>query len=36
MNTNKASYTCPVELAGGLDNSIRKLVQNPQKLPLSL
>jgi ubiquinone/menaquinone biosynthesis C-methylase UbiE len=23
---------CPVELAGGLDNSIRRLLQNPQKL----
>ena len=32
MNTNKQSHTCPVELAGGLDNSIRKLVQNPQKI----
>jgi len=32
MNTNKQTHTCPVELAGGLDNSIRKLVQNPQKI----
>jgi ubiquinone/menaquinone biosynthesis C-methylase UbiE len=23
---------CPVELAGGLDNSIRRLLQNPQKI----
>jgi len=26
------SKTCPVELAGGLDNSVRKFLQNPQKL----
>jgi ubiquinone/menaquinone biosynthesis C-methylase UbiE len=35
MKTNKEvnhSKTCPVELAGGLDNSIRKLLQNPRKL----
>jgi ubiquinone/menaquinone biosynthesis C-methylase UbiE len=23
---------CPVELAGGLDNSVRRLLQNPQKI----
>jgi len=23
---------CPVELAGGLDNSLRRLLQNPQKI----
>ena len=28
MNTK----TCPVQLAGGLDNSIRRWVQNPQKI----
>ena len=32
MNTNKQSHTCPAELAGGLDNSIRKFLQNPQKI----
>jgi ubiquinone/menaquinone biosynthesis C-methylase UbiE len=32
MNTNKQNHTCPAELAGGLDNSIRRLVQNPQKI----
>jgi ubiquinone/menaquinone biosynthesis C-methylase UbiE len=35
MKTNKKENngkTCPVELAGGLDNSIRKLLQNPRKL----
>ena len=32
MNKNKASHTCPVELAGGLDNSIRKFLQNPHKI----
>ena len=32
MNANKATHTCPVELGGILDNSIRKLVQNPQKI----
>jgi ubiquinone/menaquinone biosynthesis C-methylase UbiE len=31
-NNNKSSRTCPVELAGGLDNSFRRLLQNPQKL----
>jgi ubiquinone/menaquinone biosynthesis C-methylase UbiE len=32
MNTNKQNQVCPVELAGLLDNSLRKLVQNPQKI----
>ena len=32
LEMNTTSHTCPVELAGGLDNSIRKLVQNPQKI----
>ena len=26
------THTCPVELAGGLDNSIRRLAHNPQKI----
>lgn len=32
MNNEKSSRTCPVELAGGLDNSIRRLLQNPNKI----
>jgi ubiquinone/menaquinone biosynthesis C-methylase UbiE len=32
MSNKKNSRTCPVELAGGLDNSVRRLLQNPQKL----
>ena len=32
MTTEEQTHTCPVELAGGLDNSVRKLVQNPQKI----
>ena len=32
MNTSKQKFICPVGLAGGLDNSFRKLVQNPQKI----
>jgi ubiquinone/menaquinone biosynthesis C-methylase UbiE len=32
MSNEKNSRVCPVELAGGLDNSIRRLLQNPQKL----
>jgi ubiquinone/menaquinone biosynthesis C-methylase UbiE len=31
-NSEISSRTCPVELAGGLDNRIRRLLQNPQKL----
>ncbi len=31
--TNKAKQrVCPVEQAGGLDNKLRKLLQNPQKI----
>ncbi len=32
MNKEKDNKICPVERAGGLDNSIRKLLQNPQKI----
>ncbi len=32
MSTETNSRTCPVELAGGLDNFVRRLLQNPQKL----
>jgi len=32
MNTNKQKHICPVERAGGLDNSFRRLLQNPQKI----
>jgi ubiquinone/menaquinone biosynthesis C-methylase UbiE len=32
MNNGINSRTCPVELAGGLDNYIRRLLQNPQKI----
>jgi ubiquinone/menaquinone biosynthesis C-methylase UbiE len=32
MNKEKNKKICPVEKAGGLDNSIRKLLQNPQKI----
>ena len=32
MNKKEETYICPVWGAGGLDNSIRKLVQNPQKI----
>jgi len=32
MKENQRTKVCPVEAAGGLDNSFRKLVQNPQKL----
>lgn len=32
MQTETTSKTCPVEIAGGLDNSIRRFLQNPQKL----
>ena len=32
MNNEKNNRTCPVEYAGGLDNSVRRLLQNPQKL----
>jgi len=32
MKKDKRTRVCPVEAAGGLDNSFRKLVQNPQKI----
>jgi ubiquinone/menaquinone biosynthesis C-methylase UbiE len=32
MNNDRDSRVCPVELAGGLDNSIRRLLHNPQKI----
>ena len=30
VNVNKR--VCPVEIAGGLDNRFRRLLQNPQKI----
>lgn len=32
MSIDKNKRVCPVEYAGGLDNSIRRLLQNPQKI----
>ena len=32
MTEEKKQSICPVERAGGLDNSFRKLLQNPKKL----
>ncbi len=32
MIKENKNRVCPVELAGGLDNKIRKLLQNPQKI----
>jgi ubiquinone/menaquinone biosynthesis C-methylase UbiE len=32
MDRDSNSRVCPVELAGGLDNSIRRSLQNPQKI----
>jgi len=32
MSEERDKRVCPVELAGGLDNSIRRLIQNPQKI----
>jgi ubiquinone/menaquinone biosynthesis C-methylase UbiE len=32
MNTEKKQRVCPVERAGGLDNSLRRLLQNPGKI----
>lgn len=32
MNKTEQKHVCPAEFAGGLDNSIRKLLQNPQKI----
>jgi ubiquinone/menaquinone biosynthesis C-methylase UbiE len=32
MSNEKNKRICPVEYAGGLDNSIRRLLQNPEKI----
>ena len=32
MNNQKNTYVCPAGLAGSLDNSFRKWLQNPQKI----
>ena len=32
MNTKEQTHICPAWGAGGLDNSLRRLVQNPQKI----
>jgi len=32
MAKTENSSVCPVEIAGGLDNSIRRFLQNPQKI----
>ena len=32
MNREKRPYVCPTELAGSLDNILRKLVHNPRKI----
>ena len=32
MNSANSKRVCPVEMAGGLDNWIRRLLQNPQKI----
>ena len=32
METETNSKICPVEIAGGLDNSVRRFLQNPQKV----
>jgi len=32
MNKEKKIHVCPVERAGALDNSIRRLLQNPKKI----
>ena len=32
MSTANNKWICPVEHAGGLDNSIRRLLQNPRKI----
>ncbi|KAB3547857.1 MAG: SAM-dependent methyltransferase, partial [ANME-2 cluster archaeon] len=29
---DKIQHVCPVESAGGLDNRVRRLLQNPQKI----
>jgi ubiquinone/menaquinone biosynthesis C-methylase UbiE len=32
MSNERNKRICPVELAGGLDNSLRRMVQNPKKI----
>lgn len=32
MKNSENTRVCPVEIAGGLDNSIRRFLQNPQKI----
>ena len=32
MSREKNKRVCPVEIAGGLDNSIRRLLQNPRRI----
>ena len=32
MSSSKVQRTCPVELAGSLDNSLRRYFQNPEKI----
>lgn len=32
MSNSDKNRVCPVELAGGLDNKIRRLFQNPYKI----
>ncbi len=32
MKEEKSKRICPVERAGGLDNSLRRLLQNPQRI----
>jgi len=32
MSNEKNKRICPVEYAGGLDNSVRRLLQNPRKI----
>ncbi|MFA5404500.1 MAG: class I SAM-dependent methyltransferase [Ignavibacteria bacterium] len=32
MDTEKDNRVCPVELAGGLDNKIRRFLQNPKRI----
>jgi len=29
---DKNKHVCPVEIAGGLDNRVRRLLQNPQRI----
>ena len=32
MTNNISTRVCPVEIAGGLDNSLRRLIQNPRRI----